>query len=140
MARHAGGTAVKSGYYWSTSRWSLTAIPAEGGALPGPRSEHYTRVPVWAALLLAPVMGGLFVVFMPFIGFFVTVKALVRLATGGAKKSAAELAATVSPGAFVPGAAGLTGKPEAEKKAGAAPAASEGIEKLAKEIAEKRER
>ncbi|BDG07391.1 hypothetical protein [Anaeromyxobacter paludicola] len=138
MARYAGGTVVKSGYYWSMSRWSLTGIPADGGALPGSAHEQFTQVPVWAAMLLAPIMGGLFVLFMPFIGIYLTVKAVAGLVTGGARKSASELAATVSPGAFVPGAAGLTGKPEAEKKDGAAPAGSESIEKLAKEIEEKR--
>lgn len=139
MASYAGGSTAKGGYYWSTSRWSLTAVADEGGVLPGSRSERYTRVPVWAALLLTPVMGGLFVIFMPFIGLFLTVKALARIVTGGARKSAAELAATVHPGAFVPGAAGFTGKPEAEKKADAA-APSEGgaLEKLSKEIEEKR--
>src|SRR6266702_7959696 len=123
MTRIAGGTVVKSGYYWSMSRWSLTGIPSEGGFLPGSKFELYTRVPVLAALLLAPVMGGLFVLFMPFIAIALTVKALARLVTGGAKQGASELAATLAPGAFVPGVAGFTGKPEGEKKEGAAPAA-----------------
>jgi hypothetical protein len=47
----------------------MATLPREGGLLPGPVEHHYVKVPALLLLALAPVLGGLFVVFLPFIGF-----------------------------------------------------------------------
>ncbi len=139
MAKRVGGTLVKSGYYWNTRSWTVIDVPREGGVLPGTAETRYLAVPWPLLLVILPVMGGLFVVFLPFIGFALTIHALgVRLA-GGLRKRTGELAATVHPG-WTPGEAHLTGKParKVEGGEGAAPAKDEALEKLTGEIEEKR--
>lgn len=66
---YAGGTAVKNGFYWSMKAWDMSMVPAEGGILPGDAARHYTRIPTFLFLLMAPFMGALYVVFLPFAGF-----------------------------------------------------------------------
>ena len=84
------------------------------------------------------MLGGLFVVFLPVIGFVLAFQAAARPIVGLFRKSAAELASTVTPG-WAPGEAHLTGK-RAEKGAeeGKAPRADERLEKLEQEIEAKR--
>jgi hypothetical protein len=66
---HAGGTKVNYGFYWSAKAWDMAMIPAEGGILPGETDRQYTRIPTFLFLLMAPIMGALYVVFLPFAGF-----------------------------------------------------------------------
>jgi hypothetical protein len=49
--------------------WDMTMVPAEGGLLPGGTDRTYTRIPTFLFLLMAPIMGALYVVFLPFVGF-----------------------------------------------------------------------
>jgi hypothetical protein len=132
-----GGSAVQGGYYLSKSNWEIFPIARDGQKLPGPASEHYVKVNTAAAMFLMPVLGGLMVVFLPFIGLYLSAKALVKPIAGVFHRSAEDLAATVTPG-WAPGAAHLTGK-ATEKKEGEEPKAGEQpLEELKKEIEEKR--
>lgn len=139
MARHIGGSPAQSGYYWSPRHWSITPIPRPGGFLPGGPGDRYLRVPTLAVLLLMPILGGLFVVFLPLIGFALVAwalgKKLAALAWGGA----ADFASTVTPG-WRPGEAHLTGKgAEADKDLPHEHGAGDqALEALRKEIADKR--
>lgn len=63
------GSMVKGGFYFNRAKWDLVVVGGRQGPLPGGEGQRYLRVPTWAMVLLAPVLGGLFVVFMPFIGF-----------------------------------------------------------------------
>ena len=63
MRRYQGGTRVAGGYYWSPRRWAVELVPEGGGVLPG-HGEPYRGIHWAVALLLAPVLGGLFVVFL----------------------------------------------------------------------------
>jgi hypothetical protein len=83
------------------------------------------------------VLGGLMVVFLPFIGLYLTAKTVVGGVTGVFHRSAKDLAATVTPG-WAPGAAHMTGKPTDEKAAEAAGSGEAKLEELAKEVNEKR--
>ena len=132
-----GGSAVPGGYYLSKSNWEMFPIARDGERLPGKPSEHYVKVPTAAALMLMPVLGGLMVVFLPFIGLYLTAKAVVTPVTNVFHRSAKDLAATVTPG-WAPGAAHFTGKATEEKPAGEAEAAEAKLEELAKEVEEKR--
>jgi len=132
-----GGSAVKGGYYLSKSNWEIFLIARDGQKLPGPASEHYVAVPTAAALALMPVLGGLMVVFLPFIGLYLTAQAAVRPLVGMFQRSAQDLAATVTPG-WAPGAAHFTGKRSEEKTAEEAPSKEAKLEELAKEIDAKR--
>lgn len=139
MAKYAGGTRVKGGYYWHTHSWRVEVVPAEGGTLPGEGTASYLKVPFPVLFVLIPVMGLLFLMFLPFIGFGLFAYAIAKRIAGLVGRGATELASTVHPG-MVPGEAYLTGKAGEEKEAGAAPAAPEAIEKLEKEVAGRREK
>jgi hypothetical protein len=137
-----GGSAVPGGYYLSKTNWEFFPIEKDGQKLPGPASEHYVKLPMAAVFLVMPVLGGLMVVFLPFIGLAMTAHAAVRPLANVFRKSAEDLAATVTPG-WAPGAAHFTGqrpaeKGEGEKAAGEEPAADCMIDELASEIESKR--
>ncbi len=132
-----GGSAVKGGYYLSKSNWEIFPIAHDGEKLPGPTSEHYVQVPTAAALALMPVLGGLMVVFLPFIGLYMTGKALLNPVGKLFNRSAQDLAATVTPG-WAPGAAHFTGKATEDKEAGESKAGVETLEALKNEIEERR--
>ena len=132
-----GGSAVQGGYYLSKSNWEIVPIEKDGQTLPGAPSEHYVRLNTAAALMLMPVLGGLMVVFLPFIGLFLAGKTAVQGATGAFRKSAQDLAATVTPG-WAPGAAHMTGKATEEKKAEGETTEDPKLAELAKEVEEKR--
>lgn len=134
--KYLAGNSVPSGYYWNPKKWSVTPVAKDGDVLPGEAGEKFVKVSLPLAIAAAPVLGGLFVVFLPFIGFGLTAYALASKLAGGAKKSAAELASTVTPG-WRPGEAHLTGKP-GETSEKEVPAHSEAMEDLAKEIQDKR--
>ena len=137
MTTISGGSAVPGGYYLSKSNWEIFPIEKDGQKLPGPVAEHYVKVPTAAALLLMPVLGGLMVVFLPFIGLYLAAKSAVSPIARMFNRSAQDLAATVTPG-WAPGAAHFTGKATEEKAAEEEKAGQEKLEQLAKEVEEKR--
>jgi hypothetical protein len=69
MMTRRGGERVKGGFYWNLRSWTLTTVPKGGAVLPGERDRGYVKVPALLLLVLAPVMGGIYVGFLPFIGF-----------------------------------------------------------------------
>ena len=129
-----GGSAVPGGYYLSKSNWEMFPIARDGERLPGKPSEHYVKVPTAAALMFLPVLGGLMVVFLPFIGLALVAKQMAKPLAGLFHRSAQDLAATVTPG-WAPGAAHFTGKSSDEGRAGA----NDRLDRLAREINERRE-
>ena len=104
-----GGTKVNYGFYWSAKAWDMAMIPAEGGLLPGGTDQRYTRIPTFLFLLMAPIMGALYVVFLPFAGFAL----LIGHAAIGLKTLATDafmhIAVAVSPH-WAPGEAYLAGR------------------------------
>ncbi len=142
MARHAGGSPAMSGYYWNARKWSITPIPRTGAFLPGGPEDRYVKVPAAAVLVLMPLLGGLFVVFLPVIGFALVAYALARKVGALARGAAADLTGTVAPG-WLPGEAHLTGRrggAEADKDLPHEHGVGEKtLEALRKEIAERRE-
>jgi len=125
------GTMVKGGFYFNRDKLDLIAVSGKEGLLPGANGQRYLRVPVLAVLLLAPVLGGLFVMFMPFIGFALVFQHLGRLMLSGVKRAGRGLLFVVTP-TWRPGEAYFAGK-EGEKKdakeAAAAKAKAEETEK-----------
>ena len=67
--RYKGGEVVKAGFYWNLAEWEAKIVPAEGGSLAGTADTRYLRVPILAVLVLAPIMGLTYAMFLPFIGF-----------------------------------------------------------------------
>jgi hypothetical protein len=141
MATYVGGTQVKSGYYMDASHLSFTAIQKDGGALPGGAETRWKRVPTMLVVAAAPVLGGLFVVAFPLVGFGVAAYAIGRKLSGRVRAGAKEIAATVAP-TWVPGEAHLTGEPPEAEAAGSQPAQDEPqdehMQELEREIAKKR--
>jgi len=89
MKSSFGGQAVRAGFYWNPAEWEFVTIDGKPGrVLPGESERRYFRVPVLLMLVLAPVMGGLFVVFLPVIGFALLLQQAARLVLRGARSAA----------------------------------------------------
>lgn len=92
MTTYKGGDTVKAGVYWNKGKWGAEIIPPEGGALPGNDTVIYYRI-AWPVLLVAaPVMGGAFAMFLPFIGVAMLIQFGYRTITGrrGSPRGAAQ--------------------------------------------------
>lgn len=141
MLNHQGGTRVKCGYYWNPAKWEIVTIPREGGLLPGGPEHRYLRLPILVLLMLAPVMGGFYVVFLPFIGFFMVLRLAGRKTAEALQRGFVEVMATLSP-AWRPGEAYFADKEtagQAKEEAAARPAEDEHpLDDLRREIQSKR--
>jgi hypothetical protein len=139
LVRYTGGEQVFGGYYWNPRHWSISLVSDRGGELPGTSSDRYLRISWVTALLLVPVLGGRFVVLLPFIGLGLFVRLAWRKLAGDAREGARDLAATLTPG-WRPGEAHLTGRPP-DPKAERLPAGGVGesaLSQVADEVARKR--
>lgn len=74
MTTYRGGDTVTAGFYWNRGQWAAEVVPAAGGTLPGEAAIAYHRIPWPALLVVAPVMGGAFAMFLPFVGFAMLVQ------------------------------------------------------------------
>ena len=105
------------------------------GLVIGPHSPPFSLIVDTDHITQLSHVGLVFLMFLPFIGFYLFANAIVKKLSGGVKRSAKELASTVSPG-WAPGEAHLTGKAGEKKEDGAA---TPELEKLEKEIAARKE-
>jgi len=71
------GSTVKGGYYFNRDRLDLVAVAGKEGILPGEPGERCQRVPTWLVVLLAPLLGVLFIVLMPLVGLVTAGRRLV---------------------------------------------------------------
>ena len=110
---HEGGTKVNYGFYWSAKAWDMAMIPAEGGLLPGGSDRSYLRIPTFLFLLMAPFMGALYVVFLPFVGFVMVAGYAARGVRTLATDGAMNIAVAVSPN-WAPGEAYLASRRKAK--------------------------
>lgn len=107
LTKYPGGTNVRGGFYWGVREWHAQVIPAEGGVLAGGPHSRHIRVPALVVLVLAPIMGAAYAMFLPFIGFAM----LAMYLTGWLKKDVR----TTPPAAEK--AAGETATPELKRAA-----------------------
>jgi hypothetical protein len=82
MTTYTGGQTVKAGFYWNRGKWAAEVVPPEGGTLTGAAETRYTRVPWPMLLVVAPVMGGAFAMFLPFLGLGMLAKHVFNALTG----------------------------------------------------------
>jgi len=82
MTTYNGGETVKAGFYWNQAGWAAEVVPAAGGVLPGDGAATYRRIPWPALLVIAPVMGGAFAMFLPFLGLAMLVQWGYHAVTG----------------------------------------------------------
>ncbi len=133
MKTFDGNTKVNSGYYFSISTLAVEVISEDGGRLPGASTTRYVSVPFPLLFLILPVVGLAFLMFLPFVGFALLGQAMAISVTGRFRERAGAFAATVAP-PHATGAAYLGGHEGEKKNEEVSPA----IEKLEKEVAEKR--
>jgi hypothetical protein len=69
FAKRRGGEAVKFGFYWNMAEWKAQIVPAPGATLEGDDTAKYVRLPLLVVLVMAPLMGAAYAMFLPFIGF-----------------------------------------------------------------------
>ena len=95
MFNYRGGQNVKSGFYWNLAKWEIVTVEKGRGILPGGEEHRYIKLPILLMIGCAPVMGAIYVIFLPLMGF-----ALI-LGLGGKKlvevlhKAATEVKETV---------------------------------------------
>jgi hypothetical protein len=136
MATNRGGDLVRGGYYWNLKKWDATFVETPAGELPGNPGEVYRRIPTALMLLAAPIMGALFVIFLPFIGIALLLQHIGRAAMQAAGEGFERVLRTLSP-AWRPGMAFLAGK-AGRTRAGETPKSNPELEALEKEIEERR--
>ena len=61
-----GGTKAPGGLYWHFGNWEIKALDGKEVTLPGGAEERYVRIPTVALLVLGPIMGLAFAMFLPF--------------------------------------------------------------------------
>jgi hypothetical protein len=81
MFKHTGGQRVESGTYWDV-RTGLRVDIDQEGTLPGGNGSKYLKASSGAILLLGPILGLAYVVFLPIMGI-VTVLSLMAQRTLG---------------------------------------------------------
>ncbi len=142
MAKYTGGMQVSGGYYWNPRKWEVEVVPSEGARLKGAEGTSYVKLPFPLLFVVVPLLGALFLIFLPLIGFALFGYAIVKKVSAMMKQGATELASTVTPGGFATGEAHFTGKPGEEKepaeKEEGEPSAQAVIDHLAKEIEERK--
>jgi hypothetical protein len=131
MKTLAAGSKVGPGYYLDIAEWSFAHV-REGGSLP--TTGRFIKTPILAVLAGAPILGLMMVMFLPFIGFALTLGLVAKRAGAALQQSFYGLAALVSP-AMRPGEAYLAGKARDVADAQAKDAA---LNTLESEIAAKR--
>ena len=147
MLRQQGGDHVKAGFYFNLDSWQVRTISGKaGGTLEGSSETRYLRVPVLGMLLLAPLMGALFAMFLPFIGIALVAQYAAVKVARGVRQLAHQMVVALGP-SWQPSAAHLTGAPDArprDQKAPKAPAdesqvAEARLDALEREIREQAE-
>lgn len=85
MLRYRGGDKVEKGTYWDISSGGRTDI-GEDGVLPGGEDVSYLKLPTAVMLLLGPVIGFIYVVFLPVIAIATVAALAVGKLFGGLVK------------------------------------------------------
>ncbi len=98
MRRYPAGTHVRGGLYLEPLTGRIAIVPQRGGRLEG-ADGFYVRLPapLPLALLLAPMVGALYVIVLPFVGLALLVVLLSRkvwVATGAGEALSALFAGT----------------------------------------------
>jgi hypothetical protein len=119
MRTYQGTDTVEPGLYFNARGLSFTSIERTG-PLPGDAQTFYRRVPMLAMLLLAPILGLLFVVFLPFIGFGMVAYLIGGKALQAGRSAARETVRVVRP-SWEPSVAFLSRRKDVKAPADAEP-------------------
>lgn len=97
MTRYMGGQNVKAGFYFNLESWKVTTLSGEGGVLPGGGDTRYLRVPLPLLLVLAPMMGAAFAIFLPFIGIAMVLDFAMKKAYAAGREALHATVVALSP-------------------------------------------
>ena len=67
MLMTKGGTAVEKGLYWNPMDGRRVTME-EGGILPGDGSRSFMKISAAGLLIIAPLFGMMYVIFLPLLG------------------------------------------------------------------------
>ncbi len=143
LTKVGGGETVKGGCYWSLKDGEFVSVPKEGGKLEGGAERKYIKVPLPLVLIVGPILGLAFAIFLPLSGILVLVPFLVgklRSAASSGKVSAAHMASLqMQPGTSYLGPSGNPASSDQDEESPDHPGEENGkLEELAAEIAERR--
>jgi hypothetical protein len=82
MFKHTGGQRVGSGTYWDIMTGLRVDIDQEG-TLPGGNGSTYLKASSSAVLLVGPIFGLAYIVFLPIMGIVTALSLMVQKALGG---------------------------------------------------------
>ena len=85
MKKYTAGEWTKAGAYWGLKTGEFVTVPRGGGLLPGDENRQYVKAPLGLVIVVGPVMGLLFLIFLPLLG-------IVGLATFGGRRLAQKAA------------------------------------------------
>jgi len=105
MKRYRGNQTVEPGLYFNLAQLSFKSVETKG-PLPGSENDVYRRTPVVALLVVGPILGLAFLIFLPFIGFAMLGRLLVGKLAVWSSDAAVSFARVVRP-AFRPALAFL---------------------------------
>src|SRR3972149_1209283 len=69
MFTYNTGERVKGGFYWNVKRWDIVTVTGKAGILRGGEAQRYLKLPTLLFFVVAPLMGLVYVMFLPLIGF-----------------------------------------------------------------------
>ena len=80
MRHYQGSERVESGIYLHSRNFNIESH-VEAGPLPGSESERYYRIPPVALLIVGPVLGLVYAIFLPVVGFLMLGQLIATKAT-----------------------------------------------------------
>ena len=140
MKRYHGNEKVRPGIYFNLRQLSFTSME-DDGRLPGTSEDVYRSVPAIALLVVGPLVGLAYVIFLPLIGFLMLGRIVLGKLLAVTGEAMAALGRVLQP-AWQPARAFLSRRRrsprrKAEKKARRDRWAEEVAEELAEELEEK---
>lgn len=141
MKRYHGNEKVRPGIYFNLRQLSFTSME-DDGHLPGTSEDVYRSVPAIALLVVGPLVGLAYVIFLPLIGFLMLGRIVLGKLLTVTGEAMAALARVLQP-AWQPARAFLSRRrrssprKKAETKARRDRWAEEMAEELAEELEEK---
>ncbi len=76
--RYCGGEKVPQGFYWNRATGEFFQSSAPGTVLPGGSDKQYIRVPAPLVLMVGPLLGLGYVIFLPLVGIVVLLAFVMR--------------------------------------------------------------
>src|ERR1022692_4039624 len=96
MLKYKGGDDTKGGIYLKKAEWEIVTVEGKNGTLPGGLECEYIKLPALLFVPLAMVMGALYVMFLPFIGFAILFTMIAKKAARGVRALAHPFAARLT--------------------------------------------